>query len=267
MKIGIFDSGLGGLTILKQIMTTLPEYDYLYLGDNARVPYGGRSAQIIYEFTKQAVEFLFKKDCQLVILACNSATANALKKLQQEFIPLDFPKRKILGIIKPTIEYLLENQINHVGLIGTYATVDSGAYQREISKVLPKTKLIQQPCPLLVPFIEENETTSKGFDFVLDKYLEHFKICSPEILLLACTHYGLIKQKIQMHLGKKTKVIDQGQLVAEKLKSYLFKHPEITQKLSLGKSRTYFATDLNERFSQMATMFMTGPLKIQKISF
>ena len=267
MKIGVFDSGLGGLTILKAIIAKLPQYDYLYLGDNARVPYGGRSAEIIYQFTKQAVEFLFKQNCQLIILACNSATANALRRLQQEYLPKNYPKRRILGIIKPTIEYLLENKVNKVSLIGTYATTSSNAYKREIDKVLPKTKLKQYSCPLLVPLIEESETKSKAFKLILQKYLKPLKKWQPEVLLLACTHYGLIKAQIQQEMDVLTKVIDQGELVANKLEEYLSKNLPIEKKLSQQKSRQYYATDLNARFSQMAKLFMTGPLSLQKISF
>lgn len=266
MRIGVFDSGLGGLTILKAIIKQLPNYDYLYLGDNARVPYGGRSAEIIYEFTRQAVGFLFKHNCQLVILACNSATANALRRLQQEYLPQYYPDRRILGIIKPTIEYLLEQQSQKVGLLGTYATVESGAYQREISKVLPKTKLKQQACPLLVPLIEENTMHDKVAGLILQKYLRSLKKYQPKVLLLACTHYGLIKEQVEKTMGKNTVVVDQGELVAKKLQEYLNKHPEIMNKLSCQKSRVYYATDLNERFSQMAKLFMAGSLNLQKIT-
>jgi len=266
MRIGVFDSGLGGLTILKAIIKQLPSYDYLYLGDNARVPYGGRSTEIIYQFTRQAVDFLFKQNCQLVILACNSATANALRRLQQEYLPRYYPKRRILGIIKPTIEYLLEKQSQKVGLLGTYATVESGAYQREILKVLSTTKLKQQACPLLVPLIEENAMNSKAAGLILQKYLMSLKKYQPEVLVLACTHYGLIKKQVQRKMGKNTIVIDQGELVAKKLQEYLSKHPEIKHKLSYQKSRVYYATDLNERFSQMAKLFMAGSLNLQKIS-
>lgn len=265
MRIGVFDSGLGGLTILKAIIKQLPKYDYLYLGDNARVPYGGRSAEIIYQFTRQAVEFLFKNNCQLVILACNSATANALRRLQQEYLPHYYPSRRILGIIKPTIEYLLEKQAEKVGLLGTYATVESGAYQREIFKVLPKTNLKQQACPLLVPLIEENAMRSQAAELILQEYLESLKKYQPKVLLLACTHYGLIKEQAQRVVGKNTVVVDQGELVAKKLQEYLNKHPEIKHKLSCQKSRVYYATDLNERFSQMAKLFMAGSLRLQKI--
>lgn len=267
MRIGVFDSGLGGLAILKAVVKKLPNYDYLYLGDNARVPYGGRSAEIIYQFTRQAVEFLFKQNCQLVILACNSATTSALRRLQQEYLPKNYPKRRVLGIIKPTIEYLLENKAIKVGLLGTYATVNSQAYKREMVKVLPKGKLKQQACPLLVPLIEENEMSSQAGKLILHQYLKSMKQYQPEVLLLACTHYGLIKNQVQKEMGKNIRVIDQGPLVANRLQEYLNKHLEIKHKLSCQKSRIYYTTDLNDRFSQMARLFMAGSLNLQKVTF
>lgn len=266
MKIGVFDSGLGGLTILKVILKKLPQYDYIYLGDNARVPYGGRSRDVIYEFTRQAVDFLFARGCKLVIIACNSATANALKKLQTEYLPKHYPDRKVLGIIKPTIEYLLEHQQERVGIIGTYATVDSGAYLREIHKVLPRAKVWQQSCPLLVPVIEENERDWVGTGMLLDKYLAPIKQKRLETLILACTHYGLIKKQIQAKMGAVTVVIDQGQLVAGKLASYLVKHPEIDRKLTRTRHRTYYVTDLNERFQKIAELFLGQKVDIKKVS-
>lgn len=266
MRIGVFDSGLGGLTILKAIIKRLPQYDYLYLGDNARVPYGGRSAEVIYEFTRQAVEFLFAQNCGLIILACNSATANALRRLQQEYLPVHYPHRRVLGVVKPTIEYLLAKPSQRVGLLGTYATVDSKAYQREIKKVLPKTRLKQQAGPLLVPLIEENKMGSKAGRLILQQYLLPLKRFQPQVLLLACTHYGLIKKPIQTFMGNKTTVVEQGELVAEKLQEYLHKHSRLTQTLSRQKSRIYQVTDLNRRFTKIARLFMTNSLKLQKIT-
>lgn len=263
MKIGVFDSGLGGLSILKSIVKKMPKYSYIYLGDNARVPYGGRSSEIIYQFTKQAVDFLFKNDCQLVILACNSATANALRRLQREYLPQAYPERKILGVIKPTIEYLVEKKRSKVGVIGTYATIESGAYIREILKVLPEAKIEQQSCPLLVPLIEENETGTV-LNTLLNKYLTPLVKHPPEVLILACTHYGLIKKPIQAKLFQ-TKVIDQGQLVAEKLALYLRNHKNIVSKLSRKGAVNYYVTDLNPRFEAIARLFLGKRVKIEKI--
>lgn len=266
MKIGVFDSGLGGLTILRAILKNSPQYDYIYLGDNARVPYGGRSPEIIYQFTQEAVDFLFRQNCQIVILACNSATANALKRIQQEYLPKHYPRRKVLGVIKPTIEYLIEHQAKKAAIIGTYATVESGAYLREIKKVVPSTKVWQQACPLFVPVIEENAARGGLLSSLLKKYLGPLKKKSPQVLFLACTHYGLVKKPIQKYLGKKIKVIGQGQLVAEKLSGYLEAHLELSSKLSKNNEVIYYVTDLNRHFQKIAERFMGKKLNIRKIS-
>jgi len=266
MKIGIFDSGLGGLTILKAIAKELPQYDYLYLGDNARVPYGGRSSEVIYRFTRQAVDFLFQKGCKLVILACNSSTANALRRLQQEDIPRDYPDRRVLGIIKPTVEHIQEHREKRIGIIGTYATIESGAYLREISKVSPQAKVYQQSCPLLVPLIEENEFKGPLLELALSKYLRPLSRKNPQVVLLACTHYGLIKKQVEKALGPKIEVIDQGKLVATKLKLYLKDHSEIENQLFKNKQRTYYVTDLNPRFIQIAEKFLGETVELTKVN-
>lgn len=266
MKIGVFDSGLGGLSILKSIIKILPQYDYLYLGDNARVPYGGRSTETIYEFTRQAMEFMLGQDCQLIILGCNSATANALRKLQQQYLPKYYPNRRILGIIKPTVEYLAESELEKIGIIGTYATINSNAYVREIGKVLNNAQVFGRTCPLLVPIVEENETGWQGTKMILNKYLRFVKKEKITTLVLACTHYSLLKKQIKEIVGNKVKVIDQGVLVADKLKKYLANHPEIEQKLTKNRQRIYYVTDLNERFEKMSQIFINKPIKIQKVN-
>jgi len=266
MKIGVFDSGLGGLTILKAIAKELPQYDYLYLGDNARVPYGGRSGEIIYQFTREAVAFLFQKGCKLVILACNSATANALRRLQQEDIPRNYPDRRALGIIKPTVEYVLGNREKRIGIMGTYATVESEAYLREVGKVVPEAKVQQQSCPLLVPLIEEDEFEGPLLKLALTKYLQPLLAQKPQVVLLACTHYGLIKRQVEKMLGPQIKVVDQGKLVAAKLKLYLHNHPEIESKLSKKHRRIYYVTDLNLRFGEIAEKFLGEKVSLTKIN-
>lgn len=262
MKIGVFDSGLGGLVIFKALIKILPQYDYIYFGDNAHVPYGGRSNQLIYQFTKYAVNSLFKKNCQLVILACNTASATTLRRIQQEYLPKKYSQRRVLGVIKPTIEKVAELKINQIGVMGTYATVSSGAFVREIKKVFPKSKVVQQACPLLVPIIEEGEWDWVGLKLILKKYLLPFKKNKIKSLILGCTHYGLIADKIQAVVGKKVKIISQGKETAEKLKDYLKRHPEIEKKLTKNRQIEYWVTDLNEKYKKMAERFLG-----QKINF
>ncbi len=256
MKIGVFDSGLGGLTILRELLKNLPEYDYIYLGDNARVPYGGRSPEIIYGFTKKAVDFLFKKNCSLVILACNTATATSLKKLQQEYLPKNYPGKHVLGVIKPAIEALEQSQIHPVGVIGTYATVQSRAFLKEIKKVSSKVKVYQQACPLLVPIVEEGEINWKGTELILEKYLEPLKEKKINTLILGCTHYGLLKKQIQKIVGENVKIICEGEQVALKLKSYFEKHRDVEQKLNKKRKREFYVTDKNPRYQKMANWFL-----------
>jgi glutamate racemase len=264
MAIGIFDSGLGGLSILKEIIKLMPEYDYIYLGDNARVPYGGRSADLIYQFTTHAVDFLAKQGCGLVILACNSATASALHKLQTEYIPQKYPTIKILGVIKPSIEAAYEAKSKRVGVIGTYATVHSDAFQREIKKLLPHTKVYQTACPLLVPIIEEGKIHWSGLKTALKEYLTPLLRKRIDTLILGCTHYGLIGEEVKKIVGKNITIISEGKIVARKLKLYLIKHSELEIKLSKNKKRTYYITDLNDRYEKLAETFMKKNIKLEQ---
>lgn len=256
MKIGIFDSGLGGLSILREIIRVLPDYDYIYLGDNARLPYGGRSKNLIYQFTKNAVKFLLKKNCNLVILACNTASSTSLQRIQQEFLTKYYPGRRVLGVIKPAIEALSRTKPHLVGVIGTYATVQSTSFVKEIKKIQAKTQVFQQACPLLVPIIEEGEIDWIGLNMILEKYLKPLKTKEIDVLILGCTHYGLIVDKIRSVIGKKVKIISEGKETATKLKDYLKKHPEIENKLSKEKSREFYVTDLNLRYQKMARTFL-----------
>ncbi|MFA6532789.1 MAG: glutamate racemase [Patescibacteria group bacterium] len=256
MNIGVFDSGLGGLTILKALLKKLPQYNYVYLGDNARVPYGNRSPETIYQFTKEAVEFLFKKNCQLIIIACNTSTATSLHKIQQEYLPKFFPDRKVLGVIKPVVEEIKERGDRIIGVIGTKATINSGAFVREIKKVLPNTKVLQQACPLLVPYIEDSGRNKKILSLILDEYLNDLKVENIDTLLLACTHYEIIKEEIEKIVGTKVKVISEGKIVANKLKDYLNRHPEVKKKLEKKKQVTYFFTDPNQDNKKLLKLFL-----------
>src|SRR3990167_2847916 len=256
MKIGVFDSGLGGLSILREIIKVLPDYDYVYLGDNARVPYGGRSDKVIYQFTKNAVDFLFKKNCGLIVLACNTASSVSLQRIQQEYLAKNYPDRRVLGVIKPAIEKVGELQAKRVGVIGTYATVNSKAFIREIKKVYPKAQIFQKACPLLVPIIEEGEIDWIGLKLILEKYLAPLKKKKIDSLILGCTHYGLIANKIQSIIGKDVRIITEGIETAIKLKDYLARRPEIEFKLLKNKAREFYVTDLNLRFLKMARFFL-----------
>lgn len=261
MKIGVFDSGLGGLSVLREIVKSLPEYDYIYLGDNARVPYGGRSTKLVFEFTKNALDFLFAKDCLLVIIACNTATASALRKIQQEYLPKKYPGRKVLGVIRPAVEAAVEGQAKKVGVIGTYTTIHTRTFVKELKKLSLKIEVFQQACPLLVPIVEEGELEWEGLNLILKKYLKNLKKEQIDSLILGCTHYGLIENNIQKAIGKKVKIISEGKETAKKLKDYFKRHPEIEKKLSKNKTRQYFMTDLNSRYLQMAKLFLGDQFK------
>lgn len=256
MNIGVFDSGLGGLSIFKEIITSLPQYNYIYLGDNARVPYGNRSPELIYEFTKRAVDFLIKKDCLLVILACNAATSTALRRIQQEYLPKFYPERRVLGVIRPVVEITSENHNKIIGVIGTRATVNSKSFLAEFKKISPRMIVYQQACPLLVPIIEEGKLDWKGLDLILKEYLAPLKKQKIETLILGCTHYGLISDNIQRIIGDKVKIISQGKATALKLKDYLKRHPEIEKKLMKNSTYKFFVTDLNEQYSRLLEFFL-----------
>ena len=256
MKIGVFDSGLGGLAILKEFLKLLPDYDYIYFGDNANVPYGGKNPEAIYNLTEKAVDYLFKKDCELIILACNTATAVALRKLQQKYLPVHYPDRRILGVICPTVETVVEGGYNRVGVIGTYALVISKSFVAELKKFNKSIKVFQQACPLLVPIIEEGEIHWDGLDSILNKYLKPLKKEKIDSLILGCTHYGLIDDKIKKIIGPKIKIISEGKITALKLKDYLQRHPKIEKKLTKNKTRNYYFTDKSDRYKKLAKFFL-----------
>lgn len=268
-SIGVFDSGYGGLTVFKAITRLLPEYDYIYLGDNARAPYGDRSGAVILEYTREAVSWFFKRDCPLVILACNTASAKALRKLQQQSLnPTETPDR-VLGVIRPTAEVIGSySRSRKVGILGTQGTVRSGAYPEEIAKFFPDLQVFQHACPLWVPFIENNLYASDGVDYFIQKDLEALFAQCPEIdtLLLACTHYPLLENKIRKFLPASTTLLSQGDLVAASLQDYLHRHPEMEQRISRGRKQRFFTTDDPQAFRDGAAIFF-GPLDSVEAAF
>ena len=267
-KIGIFDSGYGGLTILEAIRKALPQYDYLYLGDNARAPYGTHSFDVIYRYTLQAVQYLLDNDCALVILACNTASAKALRTIQQKDLPLIKDKKvNVLGVIRPTVEAVPAiTKTGHIGILATPATVSSESYVLELEKIAPDLTISQQACPMWVPLIEAGEHNSDGADYFVNKYLREIlnKDSQIDTLVLGCTHYPLLKEKIAQ-TAKNVNIIAQGDLVATSLKDYLTRHPEYREQLSIGATCTYLTTENADRFSQSASHFLSAPIGAQHI--
>lgn len=264
--IGIFDSGYGGLTVFREIVDLLPQYDYVYLGDNARTPYGTRSFETVYNYTLESVLKLFEMGCPLVILACNTASAKALRTIQQkDLVKMDSTLR-VLGVIRPTAEIIGQySSSRKVGVLGTSGTVRSESYPIEITKVSPDVQVYQQACPMWVPLIENNEHLDEGADFYVKKYIDELLNQEPEIdvFLLGCTHYPLLIDKIKEHLPKHVQVISQGEIVAASLKDYLRRHPEMEQSISKGATRKFFTTDDPSRFDEHASVFFGE--KIQSV--
>ena len=275
--IGIFDSGYGGLTILDSIRSRLPEYDYLYLGDNARAPYGGRSFEVVYQFTRQAVAKLFEKGCHLVILGCNTASAKALRTIQQHDLPLlethstgncQFPRR-VLGVIRPTAEIIGKiTKTRHVGLLATEGTVRSESYQLEIRKLFPDIQLTSVACPLWAPIVEAGEASSSGADYFVGKRIGQLFRSDPLIdaVILGCTHYPLLLPKIKSHIPEGVKIVSQGNYVADSLESYLRRHPEIESRCSHGATTRYLTTESPEKFQENARIFLQEEVVAQHIS-
>jgi glutamate racemase len=239
--IGVFDSGLGGLSVMKHFLQKLPQYDYIYLGDTARVPYGNHSQDRIYQYTLEAVEFLFAQGCQLIILACNTASSQALRKLQSELLPKKYPDRRILGVIVPLAEEV--THFKNIGIIGTRATINSQAYEQEIRKINPEAIINSQSTPLLVPLIEEGGVSEDIIHKILKKYLRPLKSKRIDYLILACTHYPFLLKNIRRLIGKQCVVPDPGEIVANKLKDYLERHLEFSTKNKKTGSRQFFVTD------------------------
>jgi glutamate racemase len=257
--IGIFDSGYGGLTVLKEITTLLPQYNYLYLGDNARSPYGTRSFSTIYQYTLQCVQWFFKQGCTLVILACNTASAKALRTIQQKYLPLLHDENKrVLGVIRPTSEIIGQySKTNHVGILATSGTVQSNSYTIEIEKFFPQVKVYQQACPMWVPLIENNEHNSAGADYFIQKDIHNLLLQQPAIdtLLLACTHYPLLLQKIKNYVPATTTILTQGTIVAQSLQQYLAKHKAINNLCNKQGQVQFYTTDDVTDFNNHATVF------------
>lgn len=263
--IGVFDSGFGGLNILRGIIKELPEYNYIYLGDTARAPYGNRSEKVVYDFTKQAVDFLFEKNCEIIILACNTASCDALRKLQREYLPKKYPEKKILGVLVPASEEAVRKTKNQrIGVIATEGAVFSRAFSRELLKLQPKTKIFQKACPLLVPLVEAGEHNSKVAKLQIENYLKYFKNKKIDTLILGCTHYGILENIIRKAIGKNVKIISEAKIVPKKLKNYLERHEEIESKLGKNKIRKFYSTDLTDKFKTLGGKFFGKPIKTEK---
>ncbi|MBF1472732.1 glutamate racemase [Prevotella pallens] len=266
--IGVFDSGYGGLTILKAIRELLPQYDYAYLGDNARAPYGTRSFDIVYQFTRQAVLKLFEMGCQLVILGCNTASAKALRSIQQNDLPKIDPQRRVLGVIRPTAEIVGKlTQTKHIGILATPGTTKSNSYNIEINKLWPELDVTGVACPLWVPIVENNEATGAGADYFVKKRIDHILWLDPDIdtLILGCTHYPILMPKIKQYVPDGIKIVSQGEYVAESLKDYLTRHTEIDARCTKNGTAHYYTTENAEKFKEVARIFVTNDIEVEHI--
>ncbi|OGY92043.1 MAG: glutamate racemase [Candidatus Komeilibacteria bacterium RIFCSPLOWO2_01_FULL_53_11] len=265
--IGIFDSGLGGLTIFRAIEKRLPDYDYIYLGDNARAPYGDHSQETILKYTTQAVEYLFQQGCVLVLLACNTASAEALRKIQQEWLPKHYPDRNVLGVIRPLVEEAARiSKKKRVGVLGTRSTINSHAYRRELQKQNVDITAIEQACRLLVPLIEEGFEGRAELRMILKKYIRPVKSYNVDTIILGCTHYGLIADDIKRYFGANVRVLDSGAVVADKFAEYLQRHPEYEPKLSKKGSRRFLTTELTEQVGPLVKKFFGKAEKVESVA-
>lgn len=266
--IGVFDSGFGGLTVFRKIRQLLPQYDYLYLGDNARTPYGNRSFETVCKFTTEAVDYLVARGCPLVIIACNTASAKALRSIQQQVLPARHPDRRVLGVIRPTVEAIGDHgDLRAVALWATQGTVASGSFAIEIAKHAPGVRLVQQACPLLVPLVEAGELDGEGLDHFIGKYWRLTREQDPTVdtLLLGCTHYPLIQARIRALLPPGVRILSQDEVVAPSLASYLSRHPEMEARLSRGGTCHYLTTDRCEHFDHLAEIFMGHAVSSEKV--
>ncbi|MDR0546447.1 MAG: glutamate racemase [Dysgonamonadaceae bacterium] len=266
--IGVFDSGYGGLTILDKIRERLPQYDYLYLGDNARTPYGTRSFDIVYRFTLQAVRRLFNEGCPLVILACNTASAKALRTIQQKDLPLIDSTKRVLGVIRPTVEQVGKlTKTRHVGVLATPGTILSESYTLEIQKLFPDIRVTGEACPMWVPLVENEEAGKAGADYFVKQHLDNIFRNDPQIdtLILGCTHYPLLENKIRKYLPNSVNLLLQGEYVADRLDDYLLRHPEIESRCSQNGSLRFLTTEADDKFSTMAGIFLNQPIQAQRI--
>lgn len=267
--IGVFDSGYGGLTILDKIREVLPEYDYIYLGDNARAPYGTRSFEVVYEFTRQAVNKLFDMGCHLVILACNTASAKALRSIQMNDLPSIDPARRVLGVIRPTVECVGEISKNqHIGVLATAGTIKSESYPLEIHKLFPEIQVSGTACPMWVSLVENNESQDEGADYFIRKYIDQLLSKDPQIdtVILGCTHFPILLPKIRQYIPEHVSVIAQGEYVAESLKDYLKRHPEMDAKCTKNGNCQFYTTEAEEKFSESASTFLKQQINVKHIT-
>lgn len=267
--IGVFDSGYGGLTILDKIREVLPEYDYIYLGDNARAPYGTRSFEVVYEFTRQAVNKLFDMGCHLVILACNTASAKALRSIQMNDLPQIDPARRVLGVIRPTVECVGEISKNqHIGVLATAGTIKSESYPLEVHKLFPEIQVSGTACPMWVSLVENNESQDEGADYFIRKYIDQLLSKDPQIdtVILGCTHFPILLPKIRQYIPDHISVIAQGEYVAESLKDYLKRHPEMDAKCTKNGNCQFYTTEAEEKFSESASTFLKQQISVKHIT-
>lgn len=267
--IGIFDSGYGGLTIYNEIKKLLPQYDYIYLGDNARTPYGTRSFNVVYEFTRQAVRHLFAQGCQLVILACNTASAKALRSIQQLDLPQLDPNRRVLGIIRPTVESIGElTKSRHVGVLATEGTIKSLSYPLEIRKLFPDIEVAGEACPIWVPLVETNEFASEGADFFVKRHVDNLLARDSKIdtIILGCTHYPILIDKIRKYVPEGVNVLTQGAAVAASLENYLQRHPEMDLLCTKGGTTRFFTTEADGKFGNQASLFLQQQIEVETVT-
>ena len=267
--IGIFDSGLGGLTILDGIRRKMSQYDFIYLGDNARAPYGTRSFDVVYKFTLQAVKKLFSMGCPLVILACNTASAKALRSIQQKYLPKAFPNRRVLGVIRPTAEVVgMFTKSNHIGILATEGTVRSESYKLEIQKLYPATTIVGQACPMWVPLVENGEYDKPGADYFIQDSINKLLTTDSLIdtIILGCTHYPLLLPKIKQYTPKGITLVPQGKYIAKSLQDYLQRHQEMEHSITKGGTCQYFTTESSEKFSESASIFLNESIEAVHIT-
>lgn len=266
--IGIFDSGYGGLTVFKHIRELMPEYEYVYLGDNARNPYGTRSFDVVYQYTIEAVEKLFSMGCELVILACNTASAKALRNIQQKDLPRIAPDKRVLGVIRPSVEMVGDlTESGHVGILGTSGTVRSHSYQLEIEKLFPEVAVTEEACPMWVPLVENHEYDKPGADYYIQQHVERILQRDADIdtLILGCTHYPLLVDKIKTFVPDGVKIVSQGCIVAEKLYLYLKNHPEMEERCALTATARYLTTEASDRFKESAKIFLNEDIDVETV--
>lgn len=267
--IGVFDSGFGGLTILDGIRNIMPQYDYIYLGDNARAPYGTRSFDVVYEFTLQAVKKLFSFGCPLVILGCNTASAKALRSIQQQYLPFNAPDRRVLGVIRPTAEIVGQlTKTHHIGVLATEGTIRSESYKMEIEKLYPGSIISGEACPMWVPLVENNEFDKPGADYFVKDSIEKLLKKDPLIdtIILGCTHYPLLMEKINKYCPKHIEVVPQGHYIAKSLEDYLLRHTDMEQRITKNGSCQYFTTESRTKFRECASLFLKEEVSVDRVN-